>query len=82
MNLSSWIGTIGVTLLLIAFALNISKKLSATSKIYLTLNFVGAALAGVSSYMIEFWPFVILESVWCIATLIALVKPSNENVNS
>ncbi|MCE3227584.1 MAG: hypothetical protein K0S32_2135 [Bacteroidetes bacterium] len=80
MDLSSWIGTIGVTLLLIAFALNLAKKLSATSKIYLGLNFVGAGLAGVSSYMIEFWPFVVLESVWAIATLIALLKPNtNEN---
>jgi hypothetical protein len=82
MSLSSWIGTIGVTLLLIAFALNISKKVSATSKTYLLLNFFGAALAGVSSYMIEFWPFVILESVWCIATLIALLKPSHETISS
>ena len=41
---------------------------------------VGAGLAGVSSYMIEFWPFVVLESVWAIATLIALLKPNtNEN---
>jgi hypothetical protein len=77
MDLSSWIGTFGVTLLLIAFALNIAKKLSATSKIYLGLNIVGAGLAGISSYMIEFWPFVVLESVWVIATFIALLKPSN-----
>lgn len=81
MDLSSWIGTLGVTLLLIAFALNISKKLEATSKIYLVMNITGAALAGISSYMIEFWPFVVLESVWVIATLIALLKPNkDENV--
>jgi len=77
MDTSSWIGTIGVTLLLIAFALNISKKLSSSSRIYLALNILGAALAGISSYMISFWPFVVLESVWVIATLIALIKPNN-----
>lgn len=76
MTLSDWIGTIGVTLLLVAFALNISKKMSATSKPYLILNIVGAGLAGVSSYMIQFWPFVVLESVWVIATLLALFKPA------
>ncbi|MBI2721793.1 MAG: hypothetical protein HYX39_06430 [Bacteroidetes bacterium] len=76
MTLSDWIGTIGVTLLLIAFALNISKKMSATSKPYLILNILGAGLAGVSSYMIHFWPFVVLESVWVIATLLALFKPA------
>ncbi|MES2678390.1 MAG: hypothetical protein V4635_00835 [Bacteroidota bacterium] len=76
MALSDWIGTIGVTLLLVAFALNIAKKITPESKSYLILNIAGAALAGVSSYMIAFWPFVILESVWVIATLIALIKSS------
>ena len=74
MALSDWIGTIGVSLLLIAFALNIGGKLSATSKTYLLLNIAGAGLAGVSSYMINFWPFVVLESVWVIATVFALIK--------
>jgi len=74
MALSDWIGTIGVSLLLIAFALNISGKLSATAKFYLILNIAGAGLAGVSSYMIKFWPFVVLESVWVIATIFALLK--------
>ena len=81
MTLSDWIGTTGVTLLLIAFALNIAKKLSATSKIYLLLNIAGAALAGISSYMIQFWPFVVLESVWVIATIIALLKPATDEKN-
>jgi hypothetical protein len=81
MTLSDWIGTTGVTLLLIAFALNIAKKLSATSKVYLLLNIAGAALAGISSYMIQFWPFVVLESVWVIATVIALLKPATDEKN-
>ncbi len=74
MNLSNWIGTIGVTILLIAFALNILKKITPESKVYLSLNIIGAALAGISSYMINFWPFVILESVWVLASLMALIK--------
>jgi len=74
MNLSDWIGTIGVTLLLVAFALNIAKKITPESKVYLLLNIVGAGLAGISSYMIGFWPFVVLESVWVIATFVALIK--------
>ncbi|HOZ86119.1 MAG TPA: hypothetical protein PL029_00105 [Bacteroidia bacterium] len=78
MALSDWIGTLGVTSLLVAFALNIAKKISPESKTYLILNIAGAALAGVSSYMIAFWPFVILESVWVIATLIALIKSSQQ----
>lgn len=74
MSLSDWIATLGVTLLLIAFALNIAKKMSAESRSYLLLNILGAGLAGVSSYMISFWPFVILESVWVIASLVPFLK--------
>lgn len=75
MNLSDWIGTTGVTLLLIAFALNIAKKITPESPSYLILNILGAAMAGVSSYMIQFWPFVVLESVWVLASIAALIKP-------
>lgn len=74
MNLSDWIATLGVTLLLVAFALSLAKKVSSESKSYLVLNVVGAGLAGLSSYMIGFWPFVILESVWVIASLIPFIK--------
>jgi hypothetical protein len=72
MALSDWIGTLGVTLLLIAFALNIAKKITPESTSYLILNILGAGLAGVSSYMIHFYPFVVLESVWVLASLLAL----------
>ena len=78
MSLSDWIGTIGVTLLLIAFALNIAKKITPETKAYLLLNILGAAMAGVSSYMIQFWPFVVLESVWVLASIMALIKPSKD----
>ena len=74
MSTSDWIGTIGVTLLLIAFALNITKKINPESPSYLLLNIFGAGLAGVSSYMIQFWPFVVLESVWVVASLLPLFK--------
>jgi len=74
MALSDWIGTLGVTLLLVAFALNIAKKITPESKSYLILNILGAGLAGVSSYMIHFYPFVVLESVWVLASLLALLN--------
>lgn len=77
MSLSSWIGSVGVTVLLFAFILNLLKKLSANSSAYLVMNIVGALLAGISSYMIDFWPFVILESVWVIASLVPLIKKAS-----
>jgi hypothetical protein len=68
------VGTIGVTILLIAFALNLANKITPTSTTYLGLNIIGAALAGISSYMIAFWPFVILEGVWTISSIVVLAR--------
>lgn len=74
MNAGEVIGTLGVSILLFAFALNIADKIKAKSVTYLALNIVGAALAGISSYLIAFWPFVVLETVWTISSLIMLIK--------
>jgi hypothetical protein len=74
MSLGELVGTVGVSLLLIAFALNLAKKISVNSILYLVLNIAGAALAGVSSYLIAFWPFVVLEAVWMLSSLIILIK--------
>ena len=74
MNAGELVGTIGVSLLLIAFALNITGKISSVSKVYLMLNITGAALACISSYLIQFWPFVVLEGVWAISSLVILLK--------
>jgi hypothetical protein len=38
------------------------------------LNFVGAALAGYSSYLIAFMPFVILEGVWAAVAGVGLLR--------
>lgn len=74
MSSGEWIGTLGVSVLLIAFALNLLKKLEANSKMYLFMNVLGGALACLSSLMIQFWPFVVLEGVWAISSLIMLAQ--------
>lgn len=78
MSVGEWIGTLGVSMLLIAFALNLLKKISSTSKIYLSLNIIGALLACISSYLIAFWPFVVLEGVWAVSSFVILIKSKNE----
>ncbi len=82
MSQSDLIASTGVSMLLIAFYLNLNKKLSTESKWYTGLNFVGAALCGFSSYLIHFYPFVILESVWATAALISFFKyvPRGTNI--
>jgi multisubunit Na+/H+ antiporter MnhB subunit len=74
MDLSSWIGSTGVTLLLLVFLLNLFNKLRSDSAAYLLLNVAGAGLACVSSLLISFWPFVVLEGVWALASLFLLIK--------
>jgi hypothetical protein len=73
-KLSDIIASVGVTILLIGFLLNLTKRIGSDSKLYALLNFVGAGMCGISSNMISFYPFVVLESVWCVVALMALVK--------
>src|SRR5262245_51268641 len=58
------IGSAGVTLLLVAFFLNLMKTMRSDSWLYLFMNFVGAAMSCYSSYLIHFMPFVVLEGTW------------------
>ena len=66
------IATVGVSLLLVAFALNLKGTLAANSAIYQGMNAIGAALACLASAMIGFVPFVILEGAWLAVALSAL----------
>ncbi len=73
-NSATIIGFIGVSLLLLAFLLNLFRFLSSEGYLYMTLNLVGAMLAGYSSYLISFMPFVVLEGTWAIVAAVAMVQ--------
>jgi hypothetical protein len=68
------IGSAGVTLLLVAFFLNLVKALRADGWLYLAMNLVGASLACCSSYLIRFMPFVVLEGTWAGVAAIAIAR--------
>jgi hypothetical protein len=72
MDSATLIGSFGVTLLLVAFLLNVLRVMSAEGYAYTALNFVGAALACYSSWLIAFMPFVVLEGVWALVAAFAL----------
>jgi uncharacterized membrane protein len=76
MKVSDIIASLGVIILLVAFLLNLYKKIPANSYVYTGMNFVGAAMCGVSSYMINFYPFVVLESIWAGFALASFIKVS------
>lgn len=68
------VGILGVLLLLLAFALNLSEKISERDARYLLMNFVGAGLAAVYAALTGSIPFVLLESVWSVAALVRFVQ--------
>lgn len=74
MKTSDIIASAGVIVLLIAFLLNLFNKLSSDSKVYKLMNVAGAATCCYSSYLISFYPFVVLEAVWGIVALISLFR--------
>jgi len=74
MNYVDWVGTIGVSILLIAFFLNLNKTLSTDSLVYISLNLIGAAIACMASVLLQYWPFIVLEASWTLVSLFGLIK--------
>jgi len=81
MSLADWIGFVGVSVLLLAFLLNLLKRISQDSHIYILLNLSGAGLACVASVLIDYIPFIILEGAWALVSLISWIRliASREN---
>lgn len=82
MTLVDWIGSIGVSLLLIAYFLNLKEKVQHNSLIYILLNIFGAVLACIASIMLHYIPFVILESCWIIVSIAELFKLKKREIPS
>jgi hypothetical protein len=73
MTSTDWTGTIGVTILLIAFLLNLTGRISKEGFWYLFLNVVGAGTACLASVMLRYWPFIILEGCWTVVSAMGLL---------
>ena len=70
---TDWIGFTGVTILLIAYFLNLVNSIKKDSPKYLLLNFVGAGLACYASMLLHYLPFIILEGCWTLVSAIGLI---------
>ncbi len=79
MNAADWVGSIGVGLLLIAFALNLARRVRAGSISYRALNLVGASMACYAAVLIDYVPFVVLEGVWALTAFVAIVRPQRSS---
>ncbi|MEP6674956.1 MAG: hypothetical protein ABJA78_07365 [Ferruginibacter sp.] len=76
MNFNDIIGTIGVGLILLAYFANVFALVPKEGKLFFVLNIIGAALACYASWLINYWPFVILEATWCLVSVIGLFRSS------
>lgn len=74
MSPTDYLGFAGVSLILLAFFLNLKKVIPTESLWYILLNTVGAALACLASILMQYLPFVVLEGVWLIVSGRALWK--------
>lgn len=74
MNTVDWIGTIGVFQILLAYILNVAGVLEKNDLATVLLNLFGAGMACFASVLMEYLPFIILEGVWAIVSLISLLK--------
>jgi hypothetical protein len=69
MTITDWIGFTGVTILLVAYFLNLRNIIKKDSAVYLSLNFIGAGLACLASVLLHYLPFIILEGCWTVVSL-------------
>jgi hypothetical protein len=68
------LASLGVLLLLAAFALNLAGLLERDALTYHLLNLVGAGLSAFASVLIGFIPFVVLEGLWTIIAGVAIIR--------
>ncbi len=74
LTLNDWIGFTGVAILLLAFLLNLFKKIPSNSLPYILMNIIGAGLACLASWLIHYIPSVILEATWTVVSIFALAN--------
>lgn len=78
MTQTDFIGFIGVAILLFAYFLNVTEKITKNSLAYLLMNFIGAGIACFASILMNYLPFIILEGSWTIVSVFGLIKFRNK----
>ena len=63
------VGIAGMSIILILFILNETKKLSPDTTLYDAANAAGALLLVYYAFTLKSWPFLILNSVWGLFSL-------------
>lgn len=77
MSEATLFSALGVSLILLGFLGSSFNKISQTSLAYWLLNLAGGVLATIGAAMMGSVPFVVLEAVWTVASLVGLWKYLN-----
>jgi len=67
------VGSIGVGIILIAYYLNTAGLITRNGKLFYVLNIIGAAVACYASWLIDYWPFIVLEGMWTLVSIYGLM---------
>lgn len=81
MNTTDWTGFIGVFLILLAYILNVIGTLTNKDLPFILLNFIGAGLACFASILMKYLPFILLEGVWALVSLVSLLRYKKPHTN-
>lgn len=68
------LSAIGAAAILFAFWALQTERLRAAQRSYQLINLVGAGLLATAAFMTESWSFVVLNTVWAIVALWALLR--------
>ena len=74
MTYNDIMGSVGVALILIAYFLNTESLIPVNGKLFYVINIIGAVLACYASFLIGYWPFVILEGTWTLVSIYGLMR--------
>ena len=74
MSFAEVLGTVGVSMILVGFSLNLFGLMQRRSYKYVLLNLVGGVFACTASILIDFFPFVILEGTWTVVAVVGLLN--------
>jgi len=68
------VGSIGVGIILIAYYLNTAGLIIKNGKLFYVMNVLGAAVACYASWLIDYWPFIVLEGMWTLVSIYGLMR--------
>ncbi|OGM10784.1 hypothetical protein A2Z22_02765 [Candidatus Woesebacteria bacterium RBG_16_34_12] len=73
------IGTLGASIILIAFSLNQTHKLNEDSWSYDFINLIGSVFLVIYAFTIASFPFLVLNLIWAIVSLKDLVSKKTKS---